>query len=154
MILGTVEEVTTSGATVLIDGEEETTTKKYQSSVPVNVGDRVMIEEFGDTYQIVSKVRNLQSFDSTSSDPRTQYIQLQPFRTYLLINVQWYVLQGQRTRVEKLWATLVATGPSYSTPVKYDLTGDASSSPFTPYSGCQISYYRYQGSSHVTIIEL
>lgn len=154
MILGTVKSVTAEGVTVLIDGEDTTTTKKYQSSVPVNPDDRVMIEEFGDTYQIVSKVRNLQSFDTTSGDARTRYIQLQPFRTYLLVNVQWYVYQGNRTYVNKLWATLVATGASDRTPVKYDLTGSASSSPFTTYSNCRISYQRSDESTHVAIIEL
>lgn len=154
MILGTVKSVTAEGVTVLIDGEETTTTKKYQSSVPVNPDDRVMIEEFGDSYQIVSKVRNLQGFDTNSDDAQTRYIQLQPFRTYLLVNVQWYVYQGNRTNVKKLWATLVATGARDRTPEKYDLTGSASSSPFSTYSNCQIRYSRSEGSTHVAIIEL
>lgn len=59
MILGTISEVdNTKGLTLVIDGEETPTEKKYSylaSYVPAT-GDRVLIEEISDTYVIVGKL--------------------------------------------------------------------------------------------------
>ena len=59
MLLGTVTGVDqVNGLTILIDGEEEATTKKYNylSSYSPVVDDRILIEEVGDSYVIIGKV--------------------------------------------------------------------------------------------------
>ena len=59
MLLGTVISIDpTEGLTVLIDGEEEATTKKYNylASYSPTVDDRILIEEVGDSYVIIGKV--------------------------------------------------------------------------------------------------
>lgn len=147
MILGTVNSVTLDGATVIVDGEDQPTTKKYQSSQPVCTGDRVMMEQFGDTYQIVGKVRNIQSFDMTSDDETSLYIQLKPKRTYLLVASQWYG-GGTHGRTD---ASLVSTGRTSDSPYKIDL---ANGSSFSTYSNCQIRFSRTYSFAHVAIIEL
>lgn len=59
MILGTVHaRDDTEGLQIIIDGEEEATEKKYHylaSYVPA-AGDRVLIEEIGDSYVVIGKV--------------------------------------------------------------------------------------------------
>ena len=59
MILGTVHaRDNTQGLQIVIDGEEEATEKKYHylaSYVPA-AGDRVLIEEIGDSYVVIGKV--------------------------------------------------------------------------------------------------
>lgn len=59
MILGTVHaRDNTEGLQIIIDGEEEATEKKYHylaSYVPA-AGDRVLIEEIGDSYVVIGKV--------------------------------------------------------------------------------------------------
>lgn len=59
MILGKVQaRDNTSGLQIIIDGEDEPTTKKYHylaSYVP-SAGDRVLIEEIGDSYVVLGKV--------------------------------------------------------------------------------------------------
>lgn len=80
MILGTVHaRDNTEGLQIIIDGEEEATEKKYHylaSYVPA-AGDRVLIEEIGDSYVVIGKVieqyassgqaRHATSADSASS---------------------------------------------------------------------------------------
>lgn len=64
MKLGTISAVDNSnGLTLVIDGESSATTKKYHyiaSYVPT-AGDRVLIEEVGDSYVIVGKVISAQA---------------------------------------------------------------------------------------------
>ena len=59
MILGTVHaRDNTEGLQIIIDGEEDATEKKYHylaSYVPA-AGDRVLIEEIGDSYVVIGKV--------------------------------------------------------------------------------------------------
>jgi hypothetical protein len=59
MILGKVQaRDNTEGLQIIIDGEEEPTTKKYHyiaSYVP-SAGDRILIEEIGDSYVVIGKV--------------------------------------------------------------------------------------------------
>lgn len=59
MLLGTVSAVDpNNGITILIDGEDEATTKKYNylSSYSPTAGDRVLVEEVGDSYVIIGRV--------------------------------------------------------------------------------------------------
>lgn len=59
MILGTVKAVDVgNGLQLLIDGEEEPTTKKYKyiSSYTPTIDDRVMIEEIGGSYVVLGKI--------------------------------------------------------------------------------------------------
>lgn len=61
MILGTVNTANNGqGVTVIVDGEESATTKKYMwlSSYYPMPGDRVLIEEIGGSYVILGKVTN------------------------------------------------------------------------------------------------
>ncbi len=59
MILGKVQaRDNNAGLQIVIDGEDEPTTKKYHylaSYVPA-AGDRVLIEEIGDSYVVIGKV--------------------------------------------------------------------------------------------------
>lgn len=59
MILGTVHaRDNNEGLQIIIDGEDEATEKKYHylaSYVPA-AGDRVLIEEIGDSYVVIGKV--------------------------------------------------------------------------------------------------
>lgn len=59
MLLGKVIAVDqNNGITILIDGEDEPTTKKYNylSSYSPTADDRVLVEEAGDSYVIIGKV--------------------------------------------------------------------------------------------------
>ena len=59
MILGKVQAVNdNTGLQIVIDGEEEATTKKYRylSSYVPKAGDRVLIEEIGDSYVVLGKI--------------------------------------------------------------------------------------------------
>lgn len=59
MILGTISEITSGqGVSLVIDGEESATTMKYSflSSYRPTAGDRVLIEEIGDTYVVIGKI--------------------------------------------------------------------------------------------------
>jgi hypothetical protein len=59
MLLGKVQaRDNTEGLQIIIDGEDEPTTKKYHylaSYVP-SAGDRILIEEIGDSYVVLGKV--------------------------------------------------------------------------------------------------
>lgn len=58
MILGVISAVESGGLQLLIDGEEEPTTKEYcyvASYLPI-AGDRVLIEEINGTYVVIGKV--------------------------------------------------------------------------------------------------
>lgn len=59
MILGTVQARDNwEGLTLVIDGEDEPTTKKYhylQSYVP-SAGDRVLIADVGDSYVVIGRI--------------------------------------------------------------------------------------------------
>ena len=59
MLLGKVQaRDNTEGLQIIIDGEDEPTTKKYHylaSYVPA-AGDRILIEEIGDSYVVLGKV--------------------------------------------------------------------------------------------------
>lgn len=71
MILGTVHaRDNTEGLQIIIDGEEDATEKKYHylaSYVPA-AGDRVLIEEIGDSYVVIGKV-----IDQYSSSGQARY---------------------------------------------------------------------------------
>lgn len=71
MILGKVQaRDNTNGLTLVIDGEDEPTTKKYHylaSYVPA-AGDRVLIEEIGDSYVVLGKI-----IDTYSSSGNVRY---------------------------------------------------------------------------------
>lgn len=59
MILGTISSVdSTNGVKLIIDGEDEPTTKKYtyMASYVPTANDRVLIEEVGGSYVIMGKV--------------------------------------------------------------------------------------------------
>ena len=59
MILGTISAIdVNTGIQLVIDGEDEPTTKKYtyMASYVPTVGDRVLIEEVGGSYIIMGKV--------------------------------------------------------------------------------------------------
>lgn len=63
MILGVISAIESGGLQLLIDGEEEPTTKEYcymASYAPV-AGDRVLIEEINGTYVVIGKVVNSSS---------------------------------------------------------------------------------------------
>lgn len=58
MILGKISYTYSNGLELIIDGEDEPTNKVYRylaSYVPSN-GDRVLIEEIGDSYVVLGKV--------------------------------------------------------------------------------------------------
>lgn len=58
MILGVISSIESGGLQLLIDGEEEPTTKEYcyvASYLPI-AGDRVLIEEINGTYVVIGKV--------------------------------------------------------------------------------------------------
>lgn len=68
MILGTIKTLDGSkGLTILVDGEDEPTTKnyKYLNSYYPKVGDRVIIEEISGSYVIMGAVTS--DFSTTSS---------------------------------------------------------------------------------------
>ena len=71
MILGTVKARDNwEGLTLVIDGEDEPTTKKYhylQSYVP-SAGDRVLIADVGDSYVVIGRII---TFYSTAGKART-----------------------------------------------------------------------------------
>lgn len=58
MIFGKVTAFDSGGVQLLIDGEEETTIKKYKrlSSYSPTVNDRVAIEKVGDSYVVLGKI--------------------------------------------------------------------------------------------------
>lgn len=58
MILGKVTVVDSNGVQLLIDGEDEPTTKKYKrlASYSPAVNDRVAIEKVGDSYVVLGKI--------------------------------------------------------------------------------------------------
>lgn len=59
MKLGTISAVTnTQGITILVDGEDAATTKKYSylASYTPTVGDRVIFDEIGGSYVIIGKL--------------------------------------------------------------------------------------------------
>lgn len=155
MILATVQEVTMDGVTLLIDGEDAVTTKKYQSSTPVNPGDRVVLEEFGDTYQIMGKIRNLQSFDTSPSDGSYFYIQLKPFRTYLFVETAWSSSGGQKYAAKEIHAAIFASEKEGYSPLRLVIAGSTSTCPFETASiRSQVIYRKYYAFTHVAIIEL
>lgn len=158
MILATVASLTQNGgATFLIDGEAEPTTKKYTSgSFNLNVGDRVLLEEVGDSYTVISKPGTVLSFDSPYAGERNRYIQLKPNRCYLLVETCWNIYDGRRASVSSLSASLCATGGEGSSSSSGEelvkLAG--SSSPFSTADNYQIYYYASYGDAHVTVMEL
>lgn len=153
MIMATVASLERDeGATFLIDGEEEPTTKKYTGgSFNLSVGDRVVLEEVGDSYTVISKPNSIQSFDAPYGDTE-RYFQLKPERTYLLVETCWNVSGGQRTSVSTLRAALAATpkDTSYSSTV----VALTSSNPFSSAFDSQVYYSQSYGDAHVSIIEL
>lgn len=154
MIMATVVSVERDGVTVQIDGEEDATTKKYQSSVPTNPGDRVIIEEFGDTYQIMGRIRNIQSFDATIDDDPYIYLQLKAHRTYVIVETEWNRYQGTKTSVSQIETAVFATGRETDSPTMLSVAMTGSTSRFSTYSGCRLRYSNPRTFSHVAIIEL
>lgn len=66
MILGTVHaRDDTEGLQIIIDGEEDATEKKYHylASYSPTAGDRVLIEEIGDSYVVIGKV--IEAYDES-----------------------------------------------------------------------------------------
>ena len=60
MKLGTIKSVdSTYGVTILFDGEEEPTTKKYKhlKSYLPSVNDRVVVEECGGSYIVLGSIK-------------------------------------------------------------------------------------------------
>ena len=158
MIMATVASLPQNeGASFLIDGEEEPTTKKYTSgSFNLNVGDRVLLEEVGDSYTVISKPGTVLSFDSPSGGERNRYIQLKPNRCYLLVETCWNVYNGQRYSVNSISASLCATGgENSSTSSGEELVKlGGSSTPFSTSDNYRIYYTASYGDAHVTVMEL
>ena len=155
MIMATVASLERdSGATFLIDGEEEPTTKRYTSgSFNLNVGDRVVLEEVGDSYTVISKPGSTMSFDCTTGDSN-RYIQLKPERTYLLVETcYFYNSNGQRTWVNSIKAALAAT-PVAGNTNSSEVIALTSSSPFSSANSHRVYYSKTYGLAHVSIIEL
>lgn len=74
MILGTVHaRDNTQGLQIVIDGEEEPTTKKYAflSTYSPEVGDRVLIEEISDSYVVLGAVSKTPNVHATTADEAT-----------------------------------------------------------------------------------
>lgn len=154
MIMATVASLTRDeGATFLIDGEEEPTTKKYTSGAfNLNVGDRVVLEEIGDSYTVISKTSGSQSFDVPDGD-YSRYFQLKPGRAYLLIETCWNTSDGEKTSVSNICIALAAT------PVRNTSSTEIESikgynNPFSSSNNYQIYYNKNYGRAHVSIIEL
>ncbi|HCK87193.1 MAG TPA: hypothetical protein DHW39_00120 [Erysipelotrichaceae bacterium] len=158
MILATVASLTQNGgATFLIDGEAEPTTKKYTSgSFNLNVGDRVLLEEVGDSYTVISKPGTVLSFDSPYAGERNRYIQLKPNRCYLLVETCWNMYNGERYSVSTVKASLFATAGENSTSSSAELVVNiaGSSSPFSRADNHQVYYSASYGDAHVTVMEL
>lgn len=73
MILGTVAEyVAGDGISIIIDGEDTSTEKKYTflASYSPQVNDRILIEEVGDSYVVLGKIAD-ESSSNTSIKLRT-----------------------------------------------------------------------------------
>ena len=70
MILGVISAIESGGLQLLIDGEEEPTTKEYcyvASYLPI-AGDRVLIEEINGTYVVIGKVVQTSGGGETYAD--------------------------------------------------------------------------------------
>lgn len=155
MIMATVASLERdSGATFLIDGEEEPTTKRYTSgSFNLNVGDRVVLEEIGDSYTVISKPGSTMSFDCADNDTN-RYIELKPERTYLLVETCWYYdSSGKKTIVNSIKAALAAT-PAAGNASYTEVVGLTSSNPFSSDYNHKVYYSKTYGLAHVSIIEL
>lgn len=155
MKMATVASLTRdAGATFIVDGEDAPTTKKYTSgSFNLNVGDRVVLEEVGDSYTVISKPGSVQSFDTPYIDTN-YYIQLKPERTYLLVETCYFYDSNQnRTGVYSVKAALAAT-PAAGYSGSTEVVGLTSSNPFSSTNNYRVYYSRSYGLSHVSIIEL
>lgn len=152
MILGTVDSVTMDGVTLTIDGESAPTTKKYNSAVSVNPGDRVFIEEFGDTYEIIGRVKKIQDFDIGASGTSAFFIDLEPHRFYIFAEITWNNIQGQKGYVSRISAVLVGSGRETDTPTMTALT--SGTNPFSTYYNNTLRYSGSASFAHVAVIEL
>ena len=83
MLLGKISQFdNNSGVKLIIDGEEEPTTKKYAflSTYSPEVGDRVLIEEISDSYVVLGAVSKTPNVHATIADS----VQTTYFGTYIL----------------------------------------------------------------------
>lgn len=74
MLLGTISQFdNNSGVKLIIDGEEDPTTKKYAflSTYSPTAGDRVLIEEISDSYVVLGAVSKTPNVHATTADHAT-----------------------------------------------------------------------------------
>ncbi len=118
MILGTIGTYTAgSGVTLTIDGEETPTTKDYKflSSYSPVAGDRVLIEEIGNSYVVLGKLTESAGGDSYElSRSATDYATVQLVDSGGNVISTVTVDRPTEALGVKNWYTTGVTGSAYS----------------------------------------